>query len=133
MTPLTLNRLERPQVEAGVSIVAEALALVEQTGVRWYEAETYRIKGALLLHQADPDAAQAEVCFQQVLALARHQEAKSWERCAATSLAPVAGPRQAPGRLRLAGAGVRVVHRYTSSIESRVGFWYDRTWPERLR
>jgi hypothetical protein len=40
VTPLTLTRLERSQVEAGVSVVAEALALVEQTGVRWYEAET---------------------------------------------------------------------------------------------
>jgi hypothetical protein len=43
--------------------------------------------GTLLLHQADPDAAQVEACFQQALALARHQEAKSWELCAATSLA----------------------------------------------
>jgi predicted ATPase len=86
MTPLTLNRLERSRVEAGVSIVAEALAWVEQTGVRWYEAETHRLKGTLLLHQADPDAAQAEACFQQALDVARRQEAKSWELCAATSL-----------------------------------------------
>jgi predicted ATPase len=49
--------------------------------------QTYRIKGTLLLHQADPDAAQVEACFQQALALACHQEAKSWELCAATSLA----------------------------------------------
>jgi class 3 adenylate cyclase/tetratricopeptide (TPR) repeat protein len=44
------------QVDVGLSIVTEALALVEQTGVRWYEAETYRIKGTLLRHQAVPDA-----------------------------------------------------------------------------
>jgi class 3 adenylate cyclase/predicted ATPase len=75
------------QVDAGLSLVAEALALVEQTGVRWYEAETYRIKGTLLLHQAVPDALQAEACFQQALAIARRQEAKSWELRAATSLA----------------------------------------------
>jgi hypothetical protein len=49
----------------------EALELVEQTGVRWYEAETYRVKGTLLLHQAVPDAAQAEACFQQSLDIAR--------------------------------------------------------------
>jgi predicted ATPase len=35
------------QVDAGVSIVAETLALVEQTGARYYEAETYRIKGTV--------------------------------------------------------------------------------------
>jgi predicted ATPase len=75
------------QVDAGVSIVTEALELVEQTGVRVYEVETHRIKGTLLLHQAVPDAAQAEVCFQQALDIARQQEAKSWELRAATSLA----------------------------------------------
>jgi len=42
-----------------------------------YEAEIYRLKGELLLQQALPDAAQAEVCFQQ---------AKSWELRAAMSL-----------------------------------------------
>jgi predicted ATPase len=41
----------------------------------------------LLLHQAVPDAAQAGVCFQQALDIARQQEAKSWELRAATSLA----------------------------------------------
>jgi predicted ATPase len=71
----------------GLVVLAEALALVEQTGVRFYEAETYRIKGTLLLHQAVPDAAQAAACFQQALAIARQQQAKSWELRAATSLA----------------------------------------------
>jgi class 3 adenylate cyclase/predicted ATPase len=75
------------QVDAGVSMVTEALALVEQTEVRWYEAETYRIKGTLLLHQALPNVAEAEACFQQALDIARRQEAKSWELRAATSLA----------------------------------------------
>lgn len=36
----------------------------------WYEAETYRIKEALLLHQAAPDASQAETCFQPTLDIA---------------------------------------------------------------
>jgi len=74
------------QVDAGVSIVTEALELVEQTGVRVYEAETHRIKGTLLLHQAVPDAAQAESCFHQALALARQQQARSWALRAAMSL-----------------------------------------------
>jgi predicted ATPase len=33
----------------------------------------------LLLQQAVPDVAQAEACFQQALAIARRQQAKSWE------------------------------------------------------
>ncbi len=47
----------------------------------------YRLRGELLLQQTAPDASQAETCLQQALAIARHQEAKSWELRAATSLA----------------------------------------------
>jgi predicted ATPase len=36
--------------------------------------------------QATPDAAQHEACFQQALAIACHQQAKSWELRAAMSL-----------------------------------------------
>src|SRR5262249_16235397 len=43
--------------------------------------------GELLQRQAVPDAAPAEVCFQQALAIARRQQAKSWELRATTSLA----------------------------------------------
>jgi predicted ATPase len=71
----------------GLVVLAEALVLVEQTGARWNEAEIYRIKGTLLLHQAVPDAAQAAACFQQALAIARQQQAKSLELRAAMSLA----------------------------------------------
>ena len=49
-------------------------------------AEAYRLQGELLLRQAVPDAAQAEACFQQALAIARRQQAKSWELRAAMSL-----------------------------------------------
>ena len=41
-------------------------------------AEAYRLQGALLLRQALPEAAQAEACFQQALAVARRQQAKAW-------------------------------------------------------
>jgi len=40
----------------------------------------------LLLRQAAPDVAQAEACFRQALAIARRQQAKSWELRAAMSL-----------------------------------------------
>lgn len=49
--------------------------------------EAYQLQGVLLLQQATPDAAQAEACFQQALAIARRQQAKSWELRAALSLA----------------------------------------------
>jgi predicted ATPase len=70
----------------GLSVLAEALDAGHQTGERAREAELYRLKGELLLRQADPDAPQAEACFQQALAVARRQLAKSWELRAALSL-----------------------------------------------
>ena len=74
------------QVEAGLGVLAEALAVVETTGERRDEAELYRLQGELLLRQAVPDAPQAEACFQQALAMARRQQARSWELRAAMSL-----------------------------------------------
>ena len=39
------------QLEAGLRVLTEALRLADTTGARWYEAELYRLKGALLLQQ----------------------------------------------------------------------------------
>ncbi len=61
--------------------------VVEKSGVHQWEAELYRLKGELLLHQTVPDAQQAEACFCQALATARRQQAKSLELRAAMSLA----------------------------------------------
>jgi predicted ATPase len=74
------------QVEEGLHLLAEALTAFDVSGRGDLLAETYRLQGALLLRQAIPDAAQAEACFQQALAIARRQQAKSWELRAAMSL-----------------------------------------------
>jgi DNA-binding winged helix-turn-helix (wHTH) protein/predicted ATPase len=74
------------QVEEGLRLLAEALAAVEVMGRGELLAETYRLQGALLLRQAVPDAAQAEASFHQALAIARRQQARSWELRAALSL-----------------------------------------------
>jgi tetratricopeptide (TPR) repeat protein len=73
------------QVEEGLHLLAQALVAVEKTGGREVEAELHRLYGVLL--QAIPDVLQAEACFQQALAVARRQQAKSWELRAAMSLA----------------------------------------------
>jgi class 3 adenylate cyclase/predicted ATPase len=65
----------------------EALEWVQRNDERLYQAETHRIKGELLLHKQVPDPAAAEKCFEQALAVARDQQAKSWELRAATSMA----------------------------------------------
>jgi predicted ATPase len=74
------------QIEEGLCRLAEALTAFEATGRGDLLAEAYRLQGTLLLRQAVPDAAQAENCFQQALAIARRQQAKSWELRTATSL-----------------------------------------------
>src|SRR5215831_13719351 len=74
------------QPHAGLEVLAAAHALVEQSGERWSQAELHRLQGELLLRQAVPHATQAAACFQQALALARRQQAKSWELRAAMSL-----------------------------------------------
>jgi hypothetical protein len=48
-----------------LEVVAEALAGVDRTEERWYEAELHRLKGELLRHHDIPDAPQAEACFHQ--------------------------------------------------------------------
>ena len=74
------------QPEAGLTALREALALVETTGEHYYEAELHRLQGELLLQHAAPEVSHAETCFQQALAIARRQEAKSLELRAAMSL-----------------------------------------------
>jgi predicted ATPase len=73
--------------QEGLQALAEAHALVEQQEERWWEAEIARLRGVLLLRQTETPQAEAETCFRQALDIARHQEAKSLELRAATSLA----------------------------------------------
>ena len=72
---------------AGLAALAEGLTIVDATDERWWDAETHRLKGELLLRQAIPERRQAETCFHQALDVARSQQAKSLELRAATSLA----------------------------------------------
>jgi predicted ATPase len=75
------------QPEAGLAVLAEALTHVDNTGERWYEPELYRLKGELLLQQSSDNQAEVQSCFQQAIAIAQNQQAKSFELRAATSLA----------------------------------------------
>jgi predicted ATPase len=76
-------------VEAGLRVLAEALAVVQNTGECFWEAELHRLQGALLLQQAvsPTPTAEAEVCLQRLLDVARRQQARSLELRAALSLA----------------------------------------------
>ena len=63
--------------------VGEAMTAVEKTKERWCEAEIYRTAGEIALMSSQPVAAKAEAHFERALAVAREQQAKSWELLAA--------------------------------------------------
>jgi len=73
------------QVQEGLTMLAEALTAARESGERYYEAELYRLKGELLLMQG-ADETDAQACFRQAIAVARDQQAKSWELRATMSL-----------------------------------------------
>jgi class 3 adenylate cyclase/predicted ATPase len=90
--PLYLAHLGRTHAERGKVADAwrcldEAMAAMETTKEKWCEAEIHRIAGEIALISPDPDVTKAEEHFQHALAVARAQQAKSWELRAAMSLA----------------------------------------------
>jgi predicted ATPase len=73
------------QTEESLTLLDDALQIVERTGERWLEAELNRHKGHLLLRQGHTEA--AEELYRNALSTAQKQEAKLWELRAAASLA----------------------------------------------
>jgi predicted ATPase len=63
------------------------MAIIETTKQRHWEAETNRIAGAIALKSPECDHAKAQAYFERALAVARQQQAKSWELRAAMSMA----------------------------------------------
>ena len=67
--------------------IGEAMTTMETTKERWFEAEVHRTAGEVVLAFRKSDAAKAEPHFERALAVAREQQARSWELRAAMSLA----------------------------------------------
>src|SRR5262249_46542273 len=78
---------ELGQFDDAWSHIGEAITVVETTKETWYEAEVHRIAGEIALMSPERDAAKAEGYFERALAVARAQQAKSWELRAAMSMA----------------------------------------------
>jgi predicted ATPase len=75
------------QLDDARRCIDEAVTTVETTKEKWFEAEVNRIAGEIALTSPQRDEAKAEAYFERALAVARSQQAKSWELHAATSLA----------------------------------------------
>jgi predicted ATPase len=79
------------QIEEGLNMLTEALAVVDKTGERYYEAEIYRLKGTLTLQSKvqglKSKVEEAKECFLRGIEIAQRQQAKSLELRAVVSLA----------------------------------------------
>ena len=89
-TPSILTKLAEAhrrlgQSGEGLNCLAEAAQIIEATDERRNEAELYWVRGDLV--NATGDRAAAEQNYQQALAVAKRQSAKSYELRAATGLA----------------------------------------------
>jgi predicted ATPase len=67
--------------------IGEAITAAEMTKERWQEADIHRMAGEIELLSPKPNAAKVEAYFERALAVARAQQAKSWELRAAMSMA----------------------------------------------
>jgi predicted ATPase len=67
--------------------ISEALIATETTKESWCEVEVHRTAGEIALLSPNPNTAKAEGYFERALAVARQQQAKSWELRAAISMA----------------------------------------------
>jgi DNA-binding winged helix-turn-helix (wHTH) protein/predicted ATPase len=89
---LFLSHLARAYAELGQfdhawRCIGEAMTAVETTKERWCEANIHRIAGEIALMPPEPDATKVEAYFERALAVARAQQAKSWELRAAINMA----------------------------------------------
>src|SRR5262249_13597293 len=79
LAQLATAHAKTARLESGLAQLSDALALTENSGVRWFEAELHRRRGELL-RTAHPGAeAEAEADFRHAISIARRQEAKLWE------------------------------------------------------
>jgi predicted ATPase len=67
--------------------IDETINAVQTNKEWWCEAAVYRVAGEITLLEPKPDFVKAKGHFERALAVARQQQAKSWELRAAMSLA----------------------------------------------
>jgi predicted ATPase len=86
LSHLSVSYARLGRFEDALRCIHEAMNRVESTKERWCEAELGRIAGEIALMSPEPNVAKAQAYFERVLAVARRQQAKSWELRAAMSL-----------------------------------------------
>jgi predicted ATPase len=92
LAPLDLSVIARSHAALGKfdearRFIAQAMTTLETNKEKWFEVEVNRIAGEVELKAPERDTAKAEEYFERALSIARQQKAKSWELCAAMSMA----------------------------------------------
>jgi tetratricopeptide (TPR) repeat protein len=85
LTILASAELAAGRAEHALAATASALELAERTREHWFTAETWRVRGHVLLSTGRLE--HATECFERALAVARSQSARLFEVRVATSLA----------------------------------------------
>ena len=90
--PLSLLHLTKAYAELGLlddagRCIDEAMAAVEKTNERWFEAEIHHMAGSVALMSTRGDLAKVEAHFERALAISRKQGARSLELRAAMIMA----------------------------------------------
>ena len=125
--PFLLGLLAGVHTQAGsptqaLALLTEALAIVERTQERWFEAELHRLRAEALLAGSPRDVAEAEASLRRALAVAREQGAKFWELRAAITLARLWHDQGKRARSpRATRSGLRLVHRRLRHARSERG------------
>jgi len=104
--PLAEAEARAGEIDAGLRRLDSALAELERTEGRWYEAEIHRIRAGILLQHDPANTAAAEQSLQTAIAIAQSQKARSFGLRAALALAKLyrAANRDADTRTVLAPA-----------------------------
>jgi predicted ATPase len=75
------------QLDDARRCIGEAMVASEASKESWCDADIHRLAGDIVLLSGETDTAKAEAYFERALAIARQQQAKSFELRAAMSLA----------------------------------------------
>jgi hypothetical protein len=73
--------------DAALTRIDAALALANETGQHWSDADLHRIRGGILLKHVPANTAAAEEAFLSAIAIAKQQKARSFELRATMSMA----------------------------------------------
>ena len=95
LSHLAIANAELARLDEAWRCIGEAMTAVETTKERWCEAEINCVAGEIALRSPERDATKAEAYFEPALAVARQQQAKSWELRAAIHGAALARSGQA--------------------------------------